>query len=114
MRAEQALPSNYYMKMEGFILSYRKEHKQVQKEGCTDEQEADPITSTLFRLICTWAIEEGNIFVWAFLLFMWHLMSRSISFDSLAFHNIKSRTSDSIKFKFNETKADKMGEFTQE
>jgi hypothetical protein len=45
---------------------------------------------------------------------MWHLMSRSISIDSLAFHNIKSGTSDSIKFKFDETKADKTGEFTQE
>jgi hypothetical protein len=100
--------------MEGFILSYRKEHKQAQKEGRTDEQEADPITSTLFRLICTWAIEDGNIFVWVFSLSMWHLMSRSISIDSLAFHNIKSGTSDSIKFKFDETKADKTGEFTQE
>lgn len=29
-------------------------------------------------------------------------------------HNIKSGTSDSIKFKFDETKADKTGEFTQE
>ena len=33
LHAEQALPSNYYRKMEGFILSYQKEHKQVQKEG---------------------------------------------------------------------------------
>ena len=48
LHAEQALPSSYYSKMEGFILSYGKEHKQVQKEGRTDEQEADPITSTLF------------------------------------------------------------------
>jgi hypothetical protein len=48
LRVEQALPSNYYRKIEGFILTYRKEHKQAQKEGRTDEQEADPITSTLF------------------------------------------------------------------
>jgi len=41
-------------------------------------------------------------------------MSCSISIDSLAFHHIKSGTSDSIKFKFDETKADKTGEFTQE
>jgi len=32
----------------------------------------------------------------------------------LAFHNIKSGTSDSIKFKFDEKKADKTGEFTQQ
>lgn len=113
-RAGQALPSSYYAQIESFILSYKKEHQQAQKEGRTDEQEADPITSTLFRMICFWAVEEGNIFVWVFSLAMWHLMSRSISVDSLAFHNIKSGTSDSIKFKFDETKADKTGEFTQE
>ena len=113
-RAGQALPSSFYAQMESFILSYKKEHQQAQKEGRTDEQEADPITSTLFRMICFWAVKEGNVFVWVFSLAMWHLMSRSISIDSLAFHNIKSGTSDSIKFKFDETKADKTGEFTQE
>ena len=113
-RAGQSLPSSYYTQIESFILSYKKEHQQAQKEGRTDDQEADPITSTLFRMICFWAVEEGNIFVWVFSLAMWHLMSRSISIDSLAFHNIKSGTSDSIKFKFDETKADKTGEFTQE
>ena len=113
-RAGQALPSSYYTQIESFILSYKKEHQQAQKEGRTDEQEADPINSTLFQMICLWAVEEGNIFVWVFSLAMWHLMSRSISIDSLAFHNIKSGTSDSIKFKFDETKADKTGEFTQE
>jgi hypothetical protein len=70
LHVEQALPSSYYRRMEAFILSYRKEHKQAQKEGCTDEQEADPITSTRFWLICMWAVEEGNILVWVFLLFM--------------------------------------------
>lgn len=113
-RAGQALPSSYYAQMESFILSYKKEHQQAQKEGRTDEHEADPITSTLFRMICFWSVEEGNVFVWVFSLAMWHLMSRSISIDSFAFHNIKSGTSDSIKFKFDETKADKTGEFTQE
>ena len=65
-------------------------------------------------LICEWAVNAGNIFVWVFSLSMWHLMSRSISVDGLAFHNIKCGTSDSIKFKFDETKADKTGEFVQE
>ncbi|KAL3759839.1 hypothetical protein ACHAWU_007583 [Discostella pseudostelligera] len=63
-RAGQALPSSYYTQIEAFILSYKKEHQQAQKEGRTDEQEADPISSTLFRMICLWATEEGNIFVW--------------------------------------------------
>ena len=41
-------------------------------------------------------------------------MSRSISIGGLAFHNVKIGVSDSIKFKFDETKADKTGEFVQE
>ena len=45
---------------------------------------------------------------------MWNLMSRSISVDQLSLHNIKSGASDSIKFKCDETKADKTGEFVQE
>jgi len=34
--------------------------------------------------------------------------------DELSFHHIKSGASDSIKFKYDETKADKTGEFVQE
>jgi len=41
-------------------------------------------------------------------------MSRSISIDKLSFHNLKIGTSDSIKFKFDETKSDKTGEFVTE
>ena len=114
LRAGEQLPSSYYQEMHEFIQAYKKEHKVAKKEGRTDEQEADPITSTLFMLILLWAIEEGNIFVWVFSHCMWHLMSRSISVDSLSFHNIKIGTSDSIKFKYDETKADKTGEFVQE
>ena len=45
---------------------------------------------------------------------MWNLMSRSISVGQLSLHNIKSGNSDSIKLKYDETKADKTGEFVQE
>ncbi|KAL7538044.1 hypothetical protein ACHAXR_008244 [Thalassiosira sp. AJA248-18] len=114
LRAGQPLPSDYYREVDTFILAYRKEYKIAKKEGRTDEQEADPICCSLFRCICQWAVNEGNVFVWVFSLAMWNLMSRSISVDSLAFHNIKSGASDSIKFKYDETKADKTGEFTQE
>ena len=100
--------------MEAYITSYQKEYKQAQKEGRTDEKEADPITSSLFHLICLWEVNAGNIYLWVFSLAMWHLMSRSISIDGLAFHNIKSGVSDSIKFKFDETKADNTGKFVQE
>ena len=110
LRANQVLPSSYHREMEAFINAYKKEHKTAKKEGRTDEQEADPITSALFRMICMWAVNEGNIFVWVFSLAMWNLMSRSISVDAIAFHQIKCGASDSIKFKFDETQADKTGE----
>ena len=113
-RANELLPSQYYREMEIFIQAYKKEHKEAQKEGRTEEQEADPITSTLYNLFCTWALEAGNIFVWVYTLCMWNLMSRSISIDVLSFHQHKPGVSDSIKFKFDETKCDKTGEFVQE
>ena len=59
-------------------------------------------------------VNSGNIYVWVFSLAMWHIISRSISIDGLAFNNIKSGVSDSIKFKFDKTKADKTGKLVQE
>ena len=79
-----------------------------------DKREAGAISSTLFKLILKWAVEEGNVFVWCFCLLMWHLMARSINVDSIALHCIKRGISDSITFKYDETKMDKKGEFVQE
>ena len=111
----QTLPRVYFQEIsEKFIPAYKKEYASKKKEGKTDERDADPICCTLFQMICRWAIEEGNIFVWVYSLAMWNLMSRSISVDSLGFRNFKRGTSDSIKVKFDETKSDKTGEFTQE
>jgi hypothetical protein len=45
---------------------------------------------------------------------MWHLMARFINVDSIALHSIKRGISDSITFKYDETKMDKTGEFVQE
>ena len=41
-------------------------------------------------------------------------MARSCNVDCLSFHNIKRGISDSIVFKYDETKMDKTGEFVQE
>ena len=65
-------------------------------------------------MICQCVIEESNLNAWVFLLAMWNLMSRSISVDQLLLHNIKSGASDSIKFNYDEEKADKTGKFVQE
>ena len=96
------------------MACYKKEFADQKKKGNVDEREADAISSTLFKLILKWAVEEGNVFVWCFCLLMWHLMARSINVDSIALHCIKRGISDSITFKYDETKMDKTGEFVQE
>ena len=65
-------------------------------------------------MLMKWAVLEGNVVVWDFALLMWHLMARSINIDSVALHSIKRGISDSITFKYDETKVDKTGEFVQE
>ena len=70
LRAKQPLPISYYREMDSFIQAYKKEHKAAKKEGRTDEQDADPITATLFMMILKWVVNEGNIFVWVFSLVM--------------------------------------------
>jgi hypothetical protein len=61
-----------------------------------------------------WAVEEGNVFVWCFALLMWNLMAWSINVHCIVLHSIKRGISDSITFKYDETKMDKTGEFVQE
>ena len=65
-------------------------------------------------MLMKWTVQEGNVFVWAFALLMWHLMDRSINIDSVALHSIKRGVSDSITFKYDETKVDETGEFVCE
>ncbi len=96
------------------MFCFKKEFAQAKKQGNTDEREADAVSSTLLSLIVTWAVEDGNVFVWVFCLCMWHLMARSCNVDCLSFHNMKHGISDSIVFKYDETKMDKTGVFVQE
>ncbi len=105
---------DFYSKTDTFLICFKKEFAQAKKQGNTDEKEADAVSSTLLSLLVLWAVEEGNIFVWVFCLCMWHLMARSCNVDCLSFHNIKRGISDSIVFKYDETKMDKTGEFVQE
>ena len=60
------MPRNYYREMDAYISAYEKEYAEGKKEGKADERNADPITSTLFQLICQWAVNAGNIYVWVF------------------------------------------------
>ena len=110
-RVDQELPGSYYTEMESFLLSYRKENAVAASEGNVDERSADPISFSLYRLILTWAIEKGNIFVWVWTVLQWNLMARSISVDPLALHNIKI-SEDHFVMCHDSTKSDKEGKKT--
>ncbi|KAL7541385.1 hypothetical protein ACHAXR_011858 [Thalassiosira sp. AJA248-18] len=109
--AGQMLSRTYYHEMDKWKASYKKEYAQAKKAGRVEENEADPITAKLFRLMCKWAIEENNVFLWVFSLLQWNLMARSINIDPIAFHNIKRGGEDSIEFTPDTTKTDQAGEF---
>jgi hypothetical protein len=108
------LHTKFYADVDSFMVNYKKEFATAKAAGNTEEKEADAICSTLFKLLMTWAVEQGNIFVWCFSLLMWHLMARSINIDCISLHNIKKGVSDSIVFKYDNTKMDQSGEFVQE
>jgi hypothetical protein len=112
--AQQCLSANFYTHLDTFYACYKKEWAEQKKRGNVDEKEADAINSTLFRPLLQWAIEEGNVFVWTFCLVMWHLIARSVNVDSIALHSVKREKSDSITFKYDQTKMDQTGEFMQE
>ena len=85
---QQVLSSSYYSEMHSVLQSFRKETADACSHGNVDEKSADPISFSHFRMILTWAIERGNIFVWVWTILQWNLMARPISIDPLALHNI--------------------------
>lgn len=105
----EPLHEEFYRDIESYIKSYKKEAVQAKKEGRVEEKSADPISTTLFLLILSWAIQENNIYLWFWTLTQWTCMARCASIDALAFHNF-SLGSDSIKCKYDDAKANKDGE----
>jgi len=87
--ANQCLSTNFYSKLDTFLAAYKREFADQKKKVNVDEREADAISSTLFTMPMKWAVQEGNVFVWAFALLMWHLMARSINIDSVTLHSIR-------------------------
>ena len=96
---KKTLSSSYYTEMDSFLLSFKKETAaDARSKGNVDEKSADPISYSLFHLILTWAIDQGNIFLWVWTSLQWNLMAtRSISVDPLALHNFSVSEE---KFKF--------------
>ena len=52
-----------FAEVDKFIACYMRKHVSAKKNGQIDVMEADAIISTLFKLLMTWAVEEGNVFV---------------------------------------------------
>lgn len=107
--AKEQLPTSFYVEMDKWMNAYRKETKKAAKDGNLDENEADPVPFTLFRLWMTWSLESRNVYVWVFGLLQWNLMARSISVGTLAFHNFRPGE-DNIIIKYDNHKADQAGE----
>ena len=56
--AGQMLSTEYYHEMDKFKALHKKEQAQAKKDGRVEENDAEPITCNLFRLMCQWAIFE--------------------------------------------------------
>jgi hypothetical protein len=105
---KEVLSTSYYSEMDSFLTSFQKECAVAASQGNVDAKSADPISFSLFRLILTWAIEKGNIYVWVWTILQWNLMARSISIDPLALHNI-AISEDHFVIRHDSTKSDKEG-----
>ena len=107
--ALERLPTSFYEGVDNFLGSYKKEFIQAKKQGDTEESSSDPIPIALYKLMTQWALDQNNILVWFWTLTQWNCMARSSSIDPLGFHNLKIGN-DSIKLKYDDSKADKAGE----
>jgi len=112
-KANQQLPQSYFEEMERFLNAFKKEMVGARKDGMLDEQEADPISWVLFRLILEWALVEQNIFLWVFSLLQWHCMARSINIGGLGLHCFRVGE-DNIVAKYDKSKSDQTGEKVHE
>ena len=61
--SHQRLPLSYYEQMEKLLAAAKKETTVAKRDGMLDEQEANPITWTLFAKILQWALDRKNIYL---------------------------------------------------
>jgi hypothetical protein len=107
-KAFQTLPSNVRPQLKKFLESYLKETKKAKQNNMLDEEESDPIPFGLYRKICNWSINDGELLVWVFTVLQWNCIARSVSIDQLGFHNL-SAGEDSIRVTYDLTKMDQGG-----
>jgi hypothetical protein len=103
------LSPTYYITVENFLKSFKKQNVQAKREGLTDEKDADPMPFALYVRCAQWAIQAGDIFCWTFLIISWHCLGRTSSVDILGLHNLNLGV-DSIILKYDDSKMDGAGE----
>lgn len=101
--------NEYRDEMKAYLDTVKKQSATQKSDGKTEERDADPWHLPLVKLICRWAVETGNIFVWAFLLLQWNIMGRSCNVDAIGLHNFTAEK-DSVVFCLDKNKKDQKGE----
>ena len=104
--AGERLPRTFYEEMDKYLCAYKKKVVKARKVGELDEMAADPIPEALYERLLSWAVADGNMFVFFWTLCQWNCMARSASIDPLCLHNF-SLGWDSIVGKYDDSKADK-------
>ena len=65
-QAKEILPQQYYLRVDTFLNSYKKQAKYKKQNKEMTENESDAITFPLYKMICKWALDVGSIFLWVF------------------------------------------------
>ena len=99
--------------MKPYLMNLKKELAKAKSDGKVSEKDADPICFSLYEQSCIWAVMSGRIFVWVFLVLQWNLMARASNVDAISFSNFWSKD-DTVIFKYDTNKADRVGESTTE
>ena len=110
-RANVPLPATFKIEMGSYIDSIKKEKIKARKKGELDDRDADPINFGLYKHLCQFALRKGDIFLWAFTVFQWNCMARSINIDDITFSQC-SLGNDSLVIKYFDSKSDQTGERT--
>ena len=60
------LDDQYKLHMKKYLGSFRKESKVATGTGQSDLEQSDPMSFDLYTALCTWYVDEGDVFNWAY------------------------------------------------
>lgn len=109
-QAQAALPSGFLKAIRRYLAAYKKRFAHALQNGEVDSHASDPMTPRHFRYICQRALEDGNSFVWSWLVLQWNLMCRGKNIATLNL-DLLGAEEDALIFQFVVTKAGQGGEF---